>query len=311
MKDRMKPVLKKVWKPILLTVLIFVTLSCTVTKVVYDHIFRRYDPPAAETEAFLQAQEGQTHRFFFEEIPLQGYFYPTEEREILILIVPGFHAGAENYAPQTEHFIQQGWGVFSFDPTGSYASGGDSYVGFPQALWDLEAALDYLDSQGRFGYEKLVIFGHSRGGYAACCALESGYSVDAVISVGGINSAMEGVMEPFASSIGPLAYVNYPFLWAYQALLFGSGTVNLDAAQILSHSEVPALIIHGTGDTRVSPHAYSIYSYEEEILSEEVEFFAMDRPGQDGHVDLLVDADGSANDILMEQIEDFIRRNSD
>lgn len=304
-----KKLIKKVGRPILITVLVFVTLSFTVTKLIYDSSFRRYDPPPRELSSW--AQERQELDFPSDGELLQGYFYDSPKKDVLLVLAPGFHAGADDYLEQIRQFSLYGWGVFAFDPLGSCESGGSSHVGFPQELLDLEAALAFVQGKDFFGYEHLVLFGHSRGGYAVCCAAASEFPIDAVISVGGVNSAMEGVIEPAAQRIGPLAYVNYPFLWAYQALLFGPETVNLDAAQILSHSEVPALIIHGTGDTRVSPHAYSIYSYEEEILSEEVEFFTMDRPGQDGHVDLLVDADGSANDILMEQIEDFIRRNSD
>ncbi len=302
--------MKKVYKPILITILVFVTVSFAATKLVYDSLFGRYDPEQTVSvdPGLLERREAVS--FPSGDAELRGYFYGSEAKDVLVVIAPGFHAGGNDYLEQIRYFLDCGWGVFAFDATGSCESGGDSSVGFPQEVHDLEAALGYLEEQHRFDYENLVLFGHSRGGYAVCCALNSDFDIDAVISVGGINSAMEGIMEPVAEAVGPLAYVNYPFLWAYQAMLFGTKTVNLDAAEILSRTDVPTLIIHGKNDETVSYDAYSIISYREEIQSDCVEFFTSDTPGSDGHTDLLFDADGTANDVLMAEIEAFVLRNT-
>ncbi len=300
--------MKKVWKFILITVLVFVTVSFAATRLVYDSLFSRYDPePGAAVEDRL-LELRQEVSFLSGDTALQGYYYPGESRDVLFVIVPGFHAGSDDYQAQIGAFLELGWGVFSFDATGSCKSGGESAVGFSQELLDLDAALDYLEQNDRLGYANVVLFGHSRGGYAVCCALALEHRVDAVISVSGINSAMEGVMEPAADAVGPIAYLNYPFLWAYQAMLFGRETVNLDAAEILSETQVPVLIVHSKDDRTVSPDAYSIVSHQEEIQSPAVEFLTLDGTGGDGHTEILFDADGSANDFLIAKIEDFVLR---
>ncbi len=297
--------MKKVWKPILITILVFVTVSFAATKLVYDGIFARYDPELpVEIAEDLSALRKEV-AFPSGESQLQGYFYPGSSQEVLLVLAPGFHAGGDDYLAQIRSFLDFGWGVFAFDPTGSCQSGGDSSVGFSQEVYDLQAALEYLQDQGRYGYKNLVLFGHSRGGYAVCCQLQGAFDLAAVISVAGSNSAMESVMEPAVDAVGPLAYGNYPFLWAYQALLFGRDTVNLDAAEILSETTTPTLIVHGTLDESVSYEDYSIISYREEIQSPYVEYFTVESAG---HTDILFDADGSSNDKLMDEIERFVLR---
>lgn len=295
---------KRVLRVILITFTAFVLLSLAATKLVYDGIFRRYDPPVASCSCL----EREELRFAAGAYELQGYYYPSREKKVLVLLAPGFHAGADSYAQQIRYFQERGWGVFSFDPTGSYESGGESYVGFPQEIYDLSAALDYLDSCGRYGYEELVLFGHSRGGYAVCAMAASDYDISAIVSVAGVNSAMDAVMEPAADAVGPLAYLNYPFLWLYQSLLFDYDTANLEAAEVLSRTEIPTLIIHGVADETVSHDAYSVMAHREEIRSESVQFLSWEEPGAQGHVDILYDADGSANDELMAEIAAFIEK---
>lgn len=307
---KVKTIVKKVWKPIFITILVFVTVSFAATKVVYDSLFRRYDPQENIPVAQEILEKREEVFFPCEDVELRGYYYAGTKKDVLVVVAPGFHAGGDDYLEQIRWFLNCGWGVFAFDTTGSCESGGKSSVGFPQEVLDLEAALHYLDQNQRFDYKNLVLFGHSRGGYAVCCALSSEFDIDAVISVGGINSAMEGIMEPLAETIGPIAYVNYPFLWAYQSLIFGRQTVNLDAAEILDETHTPTLIIHGKNDEKVSYDAYSIISYREEIQSDCVEYFTADTPGSDGHTDLLFNADGTANDELMTQVEEFILRHT-
>lgn len=300
--------LKKVWIRIIAAVLIFCVISFGVTKVVYDRIFARYDPvetavPASLSDTVKQREE---LTFYSSEHRLSGYLYRAKSHSLkaLVVLAPGFHACADEYLWQIRSLLDYGWAVFAFDPTGSCHSEGASCIGFPQELCDLQAALHFVEEQNRFGYEEIVLLGHSRGGYAACCA--AGVTdVAAVVTVSGINSAMEGVMGSSVEQIGPVAYGNYPFLWLYQTLLFGSETANASASQVLSETDVPVLIVHGKRDDQVPPEKYSILSHREEIDSDVVEVYICDEAGQDGHTNLLFDADGTANEELMERIHEF------
>ncbi len=288
-------------------ILAFFVVSMTATKLVYDRVFARYDAPADIPAALSEMVERrQICQFPSGENLLTGYYYGTDTAVAhgLVVLSPGFHAGGDDYLPLINSLTEYGWGVFTFDSTGTLRSEGESQIGFAQAIPDLEAALNYVEKNGKFGYNELVLIGHSRGAYAACCALNQTRDVAAVVSVSGVNSAMEAIMEMSVKSIGPISYGNYGFLWLYQVLLFGANTVNLQACQAISGENVPVLVVHGRQDETFSTDAGAIVAYREEIPSSNVEYLLCDA----GHTDILYDADGTANDALVAQIHDFLIR---
>lgn len=284
------------------------------TKLIYDMIFVRYDGQDVQVPESLTRMvvDREILQYEADGVRVTGYLYRCDgenARDALVVIAPGFHAGADDYLWQIKSLLDYGWSVFSYDPVGSCSSEGDSYVGFPQQIIDMEATLGYLQAQNRFGYDKLALLGHSRGGYAAACALETDYDIDAVITVSGVNSAMEGIMGYASAYVGPLAYGNYGFLWLYQVMLFDAKTVNASADEAISGSDVPVMIVHGAQDDQFPTDKNSIISHKDEIRSEGVEYVICDTPGQDGHTDLLFSPDGGANGELMAQIHGFLERN--
>ena len=303
-----KSKLKRILIIIFTSVLVFCAISMAATKLIYDRIFLRYDTPV-QIPQWLSAtvQARQECHFYSGENQLTGYYYPAAEQSHsrgLIVFVPGFHAGGDNYLQQIHQLLSYGWSVFTFDTTGTGRSQGKNQVGFSQVIPDLEAALKYVENQNRFGYNELILMGHSRGAYAACCVLPHVQDIAAVVSISGVNSAMEAVMQMSENAIGPVSYGTYGFLWLYQATLFGKETLTLQADDILSVEDVPVLVVHGTKDTEVPTDSCSIISYKETIGSENVEYLLCDA----GHTDLLYDDDGTANDTLMESIHNFLIR---
>ncbi len=299
---------------VLASLFAFVSITMVSTKLIYDSIFGRYEIPELEIpQALAQTVEGrETLRYDSGENTLQGYLYRSQaelQHDGLIVLVSGLHACADAYLWQIQSLLDYGWSVFAFDATGSCHSEGDNAVGFSQILLDTEQTLRFLESRDCFGYESLVLMGHSRGGYAACCALRDGTAVDAVISVSGVNSAMEGVVGSAAQYVGPVAYGNYGGLWLYQTMLFGSNVVGLEACEELSRRDIPALIIHGQNDETVPIDQYSVFSHSGSITGSRVEYIVCDDPGQDGHTNLLFQADGTANRELMAAINDFLVKN--
>ena len=299
---------KRIWTIIITVLFVFCTVSLAVTKVVYDGIFSRYDQPA-QVPAQLQpmVDKRTVCQFSSGENLLAGYYYPQAEPSQangLILLVPGFHAGGDDYLWQISQLLDYGWGVFNFDATGTLGSQGKNQVGFSQLIPDLEAAMKYIENNRRFGYNDIVLMGHSRGGYAACCSLERMQGVAAVVSVSGGNSAMEAVMQPAVEAVGPIGYGNYGFLWLYQAMLFGTELLGRQAHQEISESDVPVLVIHGTRDEDIPLQEGAIIGYKDRIESDHVEYLLCDA----GHTDLMYDADGTANDALMQHIHGFLIR---
>lgn len=307
-----KNCLRKVLKGIIIFILIFIVASMTATKFIYDYIFKRYDSLNSENypgSIVKLVNSREILKYKSGENNLQGYYYKSSSTsDALVIIAPGFNAGADNYLQQTQSFIEQGFDVFAFDNTGCKNSEGDSNIGFPQAICDLDATLSYIEGNDRFNYHDIYLFGHSRGGYAVCCVLGYNHDITAVVSVAGINSAMEAIMEPSVKAIGNSAYINYPFLWFYQTTLFGNEIANKTATEEISNSDIPVLIIHGKNDTKISSDEYSIYSHKDEITGN-AQFLLYEEENQDGHTSILYDEDGSFNKELMDIINLFYVNN--
>ena len=296
------------WKVIIIILLLIIISLFATTKIIYDACFKRYDTEEIEIPAELydMISKRQDVIFFSGGNQLQGYLYsgsaPSEETG-LVVIAPGYHASADNYLWQIQSLTAYGWDVFIFDTTGSCESEGASSVGFSQELYDLDAALDYIEAN--YEYDNTFLFGHSRGGYSACGMLDSEHDVTAVVSVSGLNSAMEAVMEPAVKNMGKAAYGNYPMLWFYNVLLFDVKTVQMRASEEIAESQIPTVIVQGTEDDVALMDQYSIYAHKDEMNSGNVEYYICDIPGQNGHTDLMFDSDGSANDDLMEYLNEF------
>lgn len=307
MTNRKKINLKKVLIIIIAALIIFSAISMAATKFIYDSIFVRYDAPIeipVEYSYLKDARETKTYPCGDAILTAHLYRADNEKsKDALMIFAPGFNAGADSYICQIGALLKDGWSVFAFDPTGCASSGGDSSVGFAQEVLDLEATIKYVESCSRFGYNDIVLFGHSRGGYASCLMLSRGYDISAVVSVSGVNSSMAAVIGSAEDKIGALAYLNYGFLWAYQSLIFGSETVNLAADEVIDSCDTPVLIIHGSGDSEVPPDKYSIYSYKSEIENPNADFLLIDG----GHTDLLFSQSGGANQKTMSKIDEFLR----
>lgn len=299
---------KRIWIIIITAVFAFCALSLAVTKFVYDAIFARYDELAQVPQTLSSMVQTRTQcRFPSGANQLTGYQYHTaapEQANGLVVLVPGFHAGGDDYLWQISQLLEYNWGVFTFDTTGTLRSQGEGQVGFPQAALDLDAALSYIEENDRFGYGELVLMGHSRGAYAVCCALGEERDIAAAVSVSGVNSAMEAIMQSSVDAVGPVSYANYGFLWLYQAMLFGQDVLNRSASEEISACDVPVLVVHGTEDEDVPANGGAVIAYQEQITSAKVEYLLCEA----GHTDLLYDADGTANDALMERIHEFLLR---
>lgn len=305
-----KKSLRKIWSGIIISIFLLLVGSFILTKVIYDASFSRYDNiPSIPSELKNVADSRVLNNFKSGENTLCGYLY-NNDSDSLIVIAPGFNSSADDYIQQISGFLERGWAVFIFDPTGSCKSEGDSAVGFSQAAFDLEAALDHIEANERFGYEDIYLFGHSRGGYAVCSVLDKGYDISAAVTVSGVNTCMDAIMQPVADKIGFLAYSNYPFLWLYQSMLFGAEAVNTDASEEILESDIPVLIVQGSEDEKFTEEKYSVYSQSIDDGAENAQFLLCETDGQNGHTSLLFDRDGTANDELLSEIDSFFRQNN-
>ena len=292
-----KKSLKKALKVSIIVILIFITLSAISTVLVYNTIFDRYDSGVDEMHLSAKSKKILTftpHTYTCGVNKLKGYWSQTGQKEDLIVIVPGFHAETDNFIPYINAFCDHDYDVFIFDCTGHGESGGDSAEGFPQIIPDLNATLDYIKSKS--AYKNIHLFGHSRGAYAACCVLKDRNDIKSVVAVNGVDCAMDGIMAYSYDAIGFVAYINYPFLWSYQAMLFGTELNNRSASDCINNSNANILVIQSSGDENLSADRFSIYAQKN---GTDAEFILYNKKGQDGHTTILYDGKNGVNpDIL-------------
>lgn len=312
MTSSKKKVLKKVLWGIVLTIIIYFTVSMIVTKIIYSFVFGRYNAenPASvlseTTEMFAGAKD---FSYNSDDHRLWGTLYSNGEGEQgLIVLTPGFKSEVIEYEGVIYAFLQEGFDVFAFNPTGHGKSEGDSAVGFPQIVADLDATLDFVSE--RFDYDEVFLLGHSWGGYATCCSVNNHKNITAAAAVNSVDTSMDAIMAYSTKYVGDVAYGNYPILSLYQNMVFGSKLSGYSAVDEINASSVPVLIIQSEGDEQIPKDEYSIYSKRSEITSENAEFLLYSQSGKDGHTNILYSENRQPNYEIVKIISDFYKEKS-
>ncbi len=301
---------RKGWKnalrAVLACLLMFALTSMLVVHFVYSDQFGRADAP---DRSFYLVYDDLAAHFPREVVHFQsgrntltGYLYGASNRRGLMVIAHGIGGGADSYLTEIAHFVEAGWCVFAYDCTGSYASEGKGTRGLSQSALDLDAALSFLegkskegaltDAEGKPAFEGLpvALYGHSWGGYAVAAVLGKGHNLSAVVSVAGYNSPPSMLLDQAHSMMGAFAYVQYPFLWSYNALLFGPAGWRT-ALDGINAVDTPVLLLHGTSDEMIGYETTSITAQSARITNPNVEYKACATEGQNGHNSLFMSAD--------------------
>lgn len=261
------------------------TLAVTGSVGLYRKIFSRYERPDYALKPGIYTYERisdrlERERLFYNsgDTRLAGYFYPAENAKGLVVFAHGFHAGADDYLPVFEFLVRYGYHVFAFDTKGTYDSQGDSTVGLPEALVDLDATLMYLKSQERFNQYPLFLLGHSCGGYAVTAVLNIHKDIKACAAIAPMNCASTMILEKGALYTSMLAsdiYTQLPaaFLIPYQKYLFGE-YADMTAVDGINSTDIPVLIAHGNRDMTVDfATPLSVIGQKYRIRSERVYYY--------------------------------------
>ena len=269
-------------------VVLFSVCSIIVVKATYDKQFGRADKPKFSgylTYGDVDGYGRRVVRFRSGDNTLVGYVYGEHNDKGLVVIAHGLGGGAESYMAETLYFVDNGWRVFSFDCTGSYESEGKGAKGLPQSVVDLNSALGYIESDSALKDLPVMLYGHSWGGYAVAAVLSYGHDVAAAASIAGFNAPMEILFERAERMMGSIAHVEYPFLWAYQTMLFGRAA-RLTAVDGINSADTAVMIIHGDKDTTVSYDRASIIAHRGEITSPNVVYKTCATENHNGHRNL-------------------------
>lgn len=293
MTEKVKRKMKKSNKILIglfLFILIFSIGSMVLIKNLYDLNFKRVENKDPKTTGFISYSDVVGYdrtkvEFESGKNTLTGYIYGESNTKGLVVISHGLGGSAEDYLPETLYFVDKGWRVFAINNTGVQESEGRNSIGIPQSVIDLDAALTYIESNTNLKDLPVLLYGHSWGGYAVTAVLNYNHRISASASLAGFNSPMGLLKEQAVNMIGFFAYAEYPYLWTYQTMLFGS-TARITAVDGINKSDIPVMIIHGDKDDTISYYDASIISHQNEITNQHVIYKTCSANNRNGHNNL-------------------------
>lgn len=247
----------------------------------YDSFFKRYERPCypltAGVVCIQRADDKLTREelyFLSGSVKLKGYYYEAKNSKALVVLVHGFHSGADDYLSIIEFFVKNNYSVFAYDGTGTYDSEGDSTVGMCQALADLDNTLEYISNSSRFKNMPLMLFGYSCGGYAATSVLALRNNIMAVAAIAPVNNCFMLILDKGKQYMGKFATEGLPevFLSAYQGILFDKYST-LSGVKGINRAKIPVFIAHGINDSVISFDTQSIIAHRDEIKNINVRYY--------------------------------------
>lgn len=259
-------------------------------KKIIDGIFKRIERPnyssLVQFKDVKKEYPPELLKFRSGENMLQGYLLGAENTKGLVVVVHGLGGGAEGYLNEILYFVKHGYQVFAYDNTGYHLSEGKNSVGLPQAVEDLDAALNFIEREARFANAPVYLFGHSWGGYSVCAILNFHHKVNAVVSVSGFSNPNKMIKEWAKRIVGKWSYILIPFMVVHQRLAFGK-KLDITAVDGINKADIPVMLVHGSKDPTVKPEGSAIISCKNEITNSKVQYLLWEKDGQNGHLDVL------------------------
>jgi predicted alpha/beta hydrolase len=259
-------------------------------------VFRRYDYNSYDSSRFLTHADVDHEKYPYEtlqilsgNIQLTGFLYGAENTNGLIIISPGHADTTDIKLYETLYFVDAGWTVLCYDYTGCYNSQGSAMNGYTQTVYDLDAVLQFVESEARFEGMPVMLFGHSLGAYASAAVLSEGHAVAAAVVASGFDTPKEQWTYSIERFTGPFHYLLEPITQAFIALKYGEDR-DLSAVDGINSVTIPVLVISGRDDEFYGDES-PIYEKRAEIVNPACEFMYMDKERHDGHYDyFLTDA---------------------
>lgn len=180
---------------------------------------------------------------------LRGNLYSeagTSEYKALLIFCHGMGGGHLSYTTEIDFFAKHGYLVLGYDNTGTMASQGKSLVGMPQAVRDLQCALQFARADARTKDLPVLLAGHSWGAYTVC-RKAAAQGVRGTLAFSAPDDIPALLCEQAQAQIGKSITFLKPFLRMYERLRFGTDAAK-PTSEILAESTAPVLLVHGEKD---------------------------------------------------------------
>lgn len=212
---------------------------------------------------------------------LTGYVWNETGSCGLVVIAHGMGTSVGYHLPEIRRFADKGYKVFSFEYSG-YGESKGHFNGFPQAVYDLKNAVEFIDD----GSLPLILFGHSMGGYAVCAVSEYlSRHVGAIVAYAPFYSSAEAIAET-TKAIPKFGRLIKWLITPVQYVLFGSRH-RLNGVDGLRAANAPALVLQGSGDEEVRRDGCSMYAHAAELPENTAIFRLIEAEDSCGHITLI------------------------
>ena len=266
-------------------ILLFTLLSYIVSTNLLNKSFSRMDFEKGKElisyDEIKDKYERSEYEFKSKKNTLKAYLYKKNASHDLVLYVHGMCAGHQGYLSDVIAFLDKGYNVFTYDFTGTGASGGKRYCGLNQQYFDLRCAIKFLKENNLFGYQNIYLYGHSMGGYAVACTNDDIFK--AVVSISGFDSHIDELVSAFSKNAKPFVKALVKVMIGIKYFIDQGIKCDLKAHNVLKKTNIPTFVIHGTNDELVPFDKVSIISKKDKINNEMVEYLEMSEENHSSH----------------------------
>lgn len=215
---------------------------------------------------------------------IRGYIYEQEnwmyEPKALIVFSHGYLGTHIDYLNQINFFVENGYMVLGFDNTGSGESDGENMIGLAQSPIDLDYALKYVENTSILNQYKILLYGHSWGGYAVCAVLNYNHNVTGVVSRSGFSNSRDMLVEYGSNLYGDWLSILSPYAYVYEKIKFGN-SVDLNGIKGINHSNCNILLLHSTDDPVISLKNSLLVHKNDYVNSDRIKTILLDHKGHD------------------------------
>ena len=257
---------------------------------VYSHAFNRIEElPDEQFSVYLRWKDIDQIRyqrkdvhFYSGENRLLGFIYGETNNRGLVIVSQGLGNTTENYLSLIMFFVDKGWCVFAYNNTGVGSSQGESVRGLTQSVFDLDAALKFINQSGAFNNLPIMLLGHSWGGYASCAILNFDYKINAVASFAGFYNGSDVIDKLSVFTVGRIYNLFAGNVRDIERQMFGD-TMNLNAVDGINKSGIPVMIAQSVDDDVIFADSISIYAHRDKITNPNAQFVFFDGEEATGH----------------------------
>ena len=196
---------------------------------------------------------------------LVGYFYsyPKCDKSKIVIFVHGYGNGHHRYLDIISYLASKGLYVFSYDATSFDESEGDGIFGFPQGIYDLENAINYVKSVKNYSEKDIILMGHSWGAYSTGSVLNLFPNISKAIMLSGFNKSSDIVRQHGLEWAGERVDQTIEYVDEYEEFRFGNYS-SLSVLDGIRKSKTDIFIVHSEDDKTV-PIEIGLDLYKKEL----------------------------------------------